>query len=188
MFHAPDEKQTPLARPSVILWVGPKHTGKTTSAARLMEAARAGGFVAAGCLAPSVYANDLLIGFDIVNLGSGERAVLARRETWPGADRKLRFTTGGLVLGNDALGSAATKDADLIIVDEFGPLELMQAGWRSATDRLMTATNAVLLLVVREELAAEVQELYRAVPSRRLRATQPESIAEVLTVLGNNRR
>ena len=177
-----------MAPQSIILWVGPKHSGKTTSAARLVHAARAAGFVVAGCLAPSVYANDSLLGFDVVNLRSGERAPLARRETGPGQDRKFRFIAEGLALGNEALDPTATQDADLIIVDEYGPLELTFQGWRTAGDRLMTSTDAVLLLVVREELANEVQQLYEAVPTRRLVAAQQTSIDEVLAVLGNNRR
>jgi hypothetical protein len=67
-------------------------------------------------------------------------------------------------------------------------MELTLAGWRTATDRLITTTSAILLLVVREELAAEVQQLYRAGSIRRFVAAQPGSIEEVLTVLGNQRR
>ncbi len=187
MLRAPDKKLTPLVPPSLILWVGPKHSGKTTSATRLAQTARADGFVVAGCLAPSMYVNGLLIGFDIINLRSNERAILARRETGPGAKRGFRFTAEGLALGNEALGQVATRDADLIVVDEYGPLELAFQGWRAATDRLMTSTGAVLLLVVREELADEVQQLYQATVTRRLAATPPESIDEVLATLRSNR-
>ncbi len=187
MLHAPDKKLTPLAPSSLILWVGPKHSGKTGGATRLVPAARTAGFVAAGCLAPSVYANGSLIGFDIVNLCSGERTALARREAAPGADREFHFTIEGLALGNKALDPLTTKDADLIIIDEYGPLELAFQGWRAATDRLMASTGAVLLLVVREELADEVQQLYGAIPTKRLVATQPESIDKVLAALRNNR-
>lgn len=188
MLHAPDEELTPLTPQSIILWAGPKHSGKTTGAARLVQAARAGGFVVAGCLAPSAYANDSLVGFDVVNLRSDERAPLARRETGPGEGRRFRFITEGLTLGNEALDPIATRNADLIIVDEYGPLELTFQGWRTAVDRLMTSTDAVLLLVVREELVDEVRQLYAAVPTRALVAAQQRSIDEVLAVLGNNRR
>ncbi len=188
MLPALEKKLAPLAHPPVILWVGPKHSGKTTSAARLVEKARAEGFVVAGCLAPSVHENDRLVGFDLVNLRSGARTALARREARPGVGSGFRFLATGLTLGNEALDSAATTDADLFIIDEFGPLELAQGGWRTATDRLMLSTKAVLLLVVREELAAEVQQLYRAAAIRRLVATRPESIDEVLIMLGNKRR
>ena len=187
MFPAREKKLTPLTLPSLILWVGPKHSGKTATAARLVQAARADGFVVAGCLAPSVYANDSLRGFDLINLRTGERAALARRESGPGPDQKFHFTAEGLALGNEALGPVATKDADLIIIDEYGPLELAFQGWRAATDRLMISTSAVLLLVVREEVADAVQQLYKATATKRLAATQPRSVNEVLAALRNNR-
>jgi len=187
MLQEPDEGLTPLTPPSIILWVGPKHSGKTTSAACLVQTVRDAGFAVAGCLAPSVYANNSLLGFDVVNLRSGERGPLARRETGPGPDRKFRLITEGLGIGNEALNSIATQDADLIVVDEYGPWELTFQGWRTAVDRLMTSTDAVLLLVVREELVDAVQTLYGAVPTRRLVATQQKSIDEVLAVLRNNR-
>ena len=188
MLPAPEKKPAPLARPPVILWVGPKHSGKTTSAARLVERARAEGFVVAGCLALSVHENDRLAGFDLINLRSGARTALARRETGPGANSRFHFLAAGLTLGNEALDAAAAADADLIIIDEFGPLELAQEGWRTATDHLMLSTRTVLLLVVREELAAEVQQLYQTAAIRRLVATRPGSIDEVLIMLRNKRR
>ncbi len=134
-----------------------------------------------------MYVDDTLIGFDLINLRSGERTALARREIGPGADGKFHFTNEGLSRGNDALGPVATRDADLIIVDEYGPLELAFQGWRAATDRLMATTGALLLLVVREELADDVRQLYKAATTRRLAATQSQSIDEVLMILQNNR-
>jgi nucleoside-triphosphatase THEP1 len=186
MPRASDRQPRSLAPRRIVLWIGPKHSGKTTRATHLVQAARAGGFVVAGCLAPSLYANGVLLGFDIVNLRSQERAPLARRRAAVGEDRGFCFLPEGLALGVKALGPGATRDADLIIVDEYGPRELAFLGWRDATDRLMTSSEALLLLVVREELVDQVQLLYQAVAARRLVAIRPESIDEVLTMLRNN--
>ncbi len=170
----------------LVLWTGPKHSGKTTAAIRLVQAARAKGFVVAGCLAPSIYANDLLTGFDIIDLRDGRQAPLAQRETGGHGLGGFRFLPAGLELGNQALGPTATKDADLIIVDEYGPLELEFRGWRAATDRLMTSTRAVLLLVVREELAEEVRQIYGGMTAREFVATKQGSADEVLALLANH--
>lgn len=88
-----------LAPQVLILWTGPKHSGKTTAAARLVQAARAEGWAIAGCLAPSLYENDRLIGFDILDLRTGRRATLARRRSTPGKDERFRFATAGWKLG-----------------------------------------------------------------------------------------
>lgn len=188
MSPARDEGLTRLAPRWIILWAGPKHSGKTTSAGRLVQTARGRRFIVAGCLAPSVYAQDVLLGFDLVNLRSGQRAPLARRDLEHREDRPFHFLAEGLRLGDEALGPSATRDADLIIVDEYGPWELKSHLWRRATDRLMTSVNAVLLLVVREELVDEVLRLYTGPATRKLAALAPESVEEVLAILENRRR
>jgi len=177
-----------LAPQVLILWTGPKHSGKTTAAARLVQAVRAKGWAIAGCLAPSLYENDRLIGFDILDLRTGRRATLARRRSMPGEEKRFRFVTEEWKLGQEALSPAATRDADLIVIDEYGPLELASRGWRAATDRLMTSTDAVLLLVVREELVEKVLQLYGSIPARKIVATEQGSIDGILALLANRRR
>ncbi len=176
-----------MAPRMLILWTGPKHSGKTSAALRLVEAARAQGWAVAGCLAPSVYENDWLIGFDIVNLRNGGRATLARRRVVQGQEKGFEFLAAGWALGEEALGPAAVQDADLIIVDEYGPLELASQGWRAVTDRLMTTTEATLLLVVREELVEKVRQLYGGIPAHRVVATEPRSVDKILALLANRR-
>lgn len=171
----------------LILWAGPKHSGKTTSAARLAQAAGEHGFAVAGLLAYSVYRNGQLFGFDACDLRTGARAPLAVRGTHGGQIGPFHFIEEGVTLGSAALGRAATDGADLVIVDEFGPLELASQGWRGAVDSLVSAGQTRLLLVVREEVARTVQQLYADVPSRQLAATAPESVHEVIHMLGDHR-
>ncbi len=174
-------------RNKLILWVGEKHSGKTTSAADLARTARDEGFNVAGLLAPSLYRDGRLIGFDALDLGNGKRAPLARLQTNPGKTGPFTFTTDGLKLGNAALSAEATKSADLVMVDEFGPLELNGQGWRKNVDSLLSSSNAVILLVVRRELTEEVQRLYAHTPYRKLAATEPSSIDDCLTMLKYHR-
>ena len=63
----------------LILWTGPKHSGKTTAAAELARRLRAWGFKVSGLLAPSVYEGDALVGFDALDLSTGWRLPLLRR-------------------------------------------------------------------------------------------------------------
>jgi len=168
----------------LILWAGPKHSGKTTSAARVARAAREHGFTVAGLLAYSVYHQGQLSGFDAFDLRTEIRASLAVRDTHGGQVGKFRFLGEGVTLGAAALSPAATQGVDLVIVDEFGPLELASQGWRGAVDALVDAGRMPILLVVREELAETVQQLYADIPSRQLSAAAPESVHEVIRVLG----
>jgi nucleoside-triphosphatase THEP1 len=167
----------------LVLWTGQKHSGKTTSAARLINTAREEGFNVAGLLAPSVYRDGELLGFDVIDLQNETRAPLARRKAEPGKTGKFEFLQSGLKLGNAALSDEATKSTNLIVIDEFGPLELNGRGWRKSVDSLMDSSNALILLVVRQELAESVLQLYADVPGYKLNAAEPKSIDEVIGML-----
>ncbi len=182
-----DHESKTLTPETLILWVGPKHSGKTSGAARLVQAARARGFTVAGCLAPSLYARDRPVGFDILDIRTGKRVPWARSGLAQGKERTFRPLAEGLELGAEALSPTAVRGADLVIIDEYGPWEFDFKGWRVATDRLMTSTDGVLLLVVREELAEKVRQLYRGIPIRTLLATQERSLDEALAVLVRRR-
>jgi nucleoside-triphosphatase THEP1 len=164
----------------LFLWTGPRHSGKTTRAAKLAGMVEQSGFRVAGLLAPSVYQDGFLTGFDALDLRSQARAPLAVRRDEPGDVGSFHFLAEGLKLGARALDVAAAEGADLVIVDEFGPLELASQGWRRAVDSLVQAGKAPLLIVVRRELVDAIQEIYADVPGRVLDATARESILEVL--------
>ena len=71
----------------------------------------------------------------------------------------------------------------VIIIDEFGPLELAGGGWRRNVDSLLRSTGALILLVVRDELLETVENIYQDIPARVLAALEPSSAAEVVQML-----
>jgi len=175
-------------RRKLILWTGEKHSGKTTCAARLAGMARDEGFDTAGLLAEALYHDGRLIGFDAIDLQTENRAPLARRRSTGGESVPFDFIAEGVELGRNALSIAATESADLVVVDEFGPLEMNSQGWRTDVDLLVRTSEALILLVVREELAGQVQHLYLNVPSLMLCAAEVESVEKVMSVLRGRRR
>jgi len=172
----------------LVLWTGEKHSGKTTSAANLVKIARGEGFNVAGLLAPSIYKDSELTGFDIIDLQNETRVPLAKRDRVGNKVGRFRFFDEGIELGIVALSETTTKSADLVIVDEFGPLELDGRLWRQNVDLLLASSTALIILVVRQELADEVQLLYKNFPCRNLAAIEPDSIDEVIRMLKNNRQ
>jgi nucleoside-triphosphatase len=165
-----------------ILWTGPKHCGKTTSAEKLIRIAQAEGFKVAGLLEPSLYDNGELTGFDVLDVRNQKRVSLARRISKSKAG-PFDFLTAGLKFGNNVLNSEDTKSADLVIIDEFGPMELKGRGWREKIDSLLGSSNAIILIIVRWELIGTVRQLYTNFPSRELAATEESSIGEVVAML-----
>jgi nucleoside-triphosphatase THEP1 len=174
----------------LVLWTGPKHSGKTTSAAELAQKAKSEGFRVAGLLAPSIYLNHHLTGFEAVNIKTGERIPLAERSQIPDTTSVGGFTFSktGLKFGSNALDAKSVKSADLIIVDEFGPWELAGNGWRKNVDSILFGTNALLVLVVRNEIIEQVKKLYKALTCIQLDAVKPHSITKVIEILNNNLR
>ena len=169
----------------MILWAGPKHSGKTTAATRLVEHLRSEDFTVAGLLAPSVYQNGALAGFDAQDLATGQRAPLLGRpdETRDAEVGPFAFCEGGVSLGQAALGGAAARRADLVVVDEFGPLELRGGGWRRAVDALAAGAAGTILLVVREGILEEVRQLYRELACTVVPASGSNAIQSVAAVL-----
>jgi nucleoside-triphosphatase THEP1 len=169
----------------LILWRGARHSGKTTAAGKLAEQARDEGFRVAGLLAPSIYVNGCLSGFEALDLRSGARAVLTGCKKRMGRERFV-FTEAGLRFGRNALNVDAVKSAELIIVDEFGPLEIAGNGWRRSVDLLLTSTDGLVVLVVRDEVADEVKKLYAAIDSKQVVAG-PQSVTNVMEMLRERR-
>ena len=93
----------------LILWTGPKHCGKTTSATKLAQIARAEGFNVTGLLSPPLYRNSKLLGFDVLDLQNKTRAPLARRKISQSKAGPFTFISDGLKLGNAVLSAEATK-------------------------------------------------------------------------------
>jgi len=172
----------------LILWTGKRNCGKTTSAAKLVQKVIDEGFNVCGLLAPGVYKDGEFAGFDVFDLRTGKREPLARCKTNKSKYGPFNFIEEGLRLGNTALCIDATGTADLVIVDEFGKLELKGRGWRKNVDSLLTLSEAVILLVVRLELANAVRQLYADYLPRELAATEQDSIDEVVVLLKNRGR
>lgn len=183
-------KKKPMVstRNKLVLWTGEKHSGKTTSAAKLVETARGEGFNVAGLLAPSLYRDGELFGFDAVDLQNETRAPLAKCSTEAGKTGRFVFLPEGLKLGNSALSTTSSKSADLVIVDEFGPLELDGGLWRENVDSLLASSGALILLVVRRELTGAVRRVYNDFSCRNLAAIEPESIDKVIGMLRDCRK
>lgn len=142
MFSLRDMPASPLAflleayntrAPSLFLVTGPSGSGKTYWCQQVVEHARRREWSVAGLLAPPVMDGEEKVGIDLLDLGSGERRRLATRMT--AAERASdgeagltfgcwRFNHEVFVWGNSVLREI--NAADLLVVDELGPLEFRQ--------------------------------------------------------------
>jgi len=170
------------------LWTGPRHSGKTTGVARLVERIRADGLSVAGILAPSLWRDGRLTGFDLVDLATGQRSSLATRERVGGIRMgRFVFLEDGLALGRNALAGPAATGADLVVVDEYGPLELDGGGWRESVDRLIREASGCVLLVVRRSLIPALTELYNLPPKHVIDAASDRAVEAAAALVAQRR-
>ena len=169
--------------PIIILWTGPKHSGKTTRALDLVKSTRKEGYSVAGLLAPSIYNKGKLIGFyayDLINDSQKQLAVCNKNEA---GTRHFTFLSEGLKVGVKALSKNSIKNADLIIVDEFGRFELSGRIWRKSVESILSYGNNIILLIVQKELVKDVVKLYSHIPYERIAANETDSIKKVVNIL-----
>lgn len=171
---------------NLFLWTGKKHSGKTTCLNALVNLAKSNGFKVSGILAPSRYEKNELLGFDIVDLSTGEKTTLSNADHTKQGLERFVFTKEAKLLGQNALDPSIIEDTDLIIIDEFGPLELMSDGWSKEVQDVISASEALVIIVVRQELIEKVSRFLN-VPMENALASSDESIKQVIEILKRNR-
>jgi nucleoside-triphosphatase THEP1 len=163
----------------ILLWIGKRHAGKTTALGHFLFSpsfphdVKLGGF-----LARSSYDEGKLRGFELEDVQSHDCVPLVVRtselELGGGVEgeRVGPFTllSSGFSVGKEILRKAVeegTESSILIVVDEYGPLELTGRGWGPSVNEIIqtfgsrTSPSAVIL-VVREELASRVESALQA--------------------------
>lgn len=145
------------------IWVlsGPIGSGKTTLCGALVAQARDRGWDVAGLLSPAVFEGESKSGILAEDLRTGETRLLARAAPHPPFDLQLGnwyFDRSSLAWGNRVF--EASLPCDLLVVDEIGPLELVQgAGWSAALTALRRGAYRLALVVVRPALLDRIRSL-----------------------------
>ncbi len=132
--------------------------GKTTALARLAASLRGEGYRVGGILAPRVMVAGVTLGYDVLDVATPRRAILAR--LWPPGQRIGRYylRPAGLALADQAIRQAA-HEAQVVLVDEVGPAELGGGGHHAAVVAAL-AGSALPVLVVRSGLVPAVQATF----------------------------
>lgn len=118
-----------------IMITGNPGIGKTTLISNVVEIIKDRGYSVGGIITQEIRDKQKRIGFEILNIESGKKGVLAHIDLKKGPKiGKYRVNSKDL----DEIGVAAITDSlnrskiDLIIVDETGPMELTSIKFRNA--------------------------------------------------------
>ena len=142
-----------------IIITGGRQSGKSTLAARLVQFLNGRGVPLSGILAIGLWQDDQRQGFDLVDLKTGAKCPLARRQTNSGGNpiTPFQFFDKGIAAGARALDEEHCRDTSVIMVDEVGKLELQGEGWARFLDPLLLIRSAVHIWIIRENLVEKVR-------------------------------
>jgi nucleoside-triphosphatase THEP1 len=147
----------------VLVLTGPVHGGKTTYLGEACRRWSDRGLSCAGFLSPAVTGDGGETGYDLVELPGPLRRPYLRRSGPPGAERIGPFTFVPAALRRAREILRDPRPADLLVVDEVGPLELQGGGLWPALQEALRRPRQTVLLVVRDtivdDLAAAIAPL-----------------------------
>jgi len=129
----------------LIFITGRSGVGKTSVLLRAVDALKAKGYKVGGMISREVRERGARVGFEIVDFHTGQRGWLAHvtRPTGPRVS-KYRVNLSDL----DAIGASsilnAARDADIIVVDEIGPMELFSPEFKKAVDQAIRSSKPVV--------------------------------------------
>jgi nucleoside-triphosphatase THEP1 len=146
-------------RSPIVILTGESGSGKTTICTQVVALARARGFQVAGVLTSPRLTSGCKVGLDVEDIRTGECLPLAERVS--AADGPAigdwHFHRDGLAWGTMVLRGATP--CDVLVIDEVGPLELVQGkGWTIGLNVLRAGRFRLALVVVRPALLSCLQE------------------------------
>lgn len=149
---------------TVLLLTGQIGCGKSTVAARVAALAEAHGLRCDGLLCPARLDDQgRKVGIDGLRLGTGERRPLADRDLSQSGLRCgiWRFEPGAMEWMLAALMDAIRRRPDVLVVDEIGPMELLEnRGLAPVIPELKAGKVPLAVVLVRRAfLAALVERL-----------------------------
>ena len=148
---------------SIVTVVGAKNSGKTTFLEFLLNRARNMNLSIGGFLSRGNIVNHQKREYFLEDLTSGERHLLA--STTPHPSRKIRY--GSYYFNPDVfkLGQRLllrNMDSDLLVMDEFGPLELRGEGFRESFNLVLKEYHGIFLVAVRPSLLSDIKSIFKS--------------------------
>jgi nucleoside-triphosphatase len=147
-------------RSNLLILTGQPGVGKTTVVTRVVYQLRKSGLSVGGIYSRERRAGRVRTGFEMTNLLTGETGVLADLK---GEGPRLgRYRVNLVSLAQFASRGIleAVERADVVVVDEVGPMELLSPEFRRAVSGLLNAGKPSILVVhrsIRDPLVEEIR-------------------------------
>ena len=149
-----------------VIITGRPGIGKTTVFSKVVELLKNEGIVVGGFKCPELRKGRVRIGFDIIDILSGQHAPLARvyepgmRNACVARVGKYCVMEDAAIIGCKAI-DVALRTADVVGIDEVGPMELKLARLKNCIEKVLKNPQADVLLVLHRGLASNVDSMVR---------------------------
>lgn len=153
---------------------GKPKSGKTTAVLKLVDSLLKNGIKVGGFYTVEVKKNDKRIGFEIVDISTGKRGVLA------GVDQESKIRVGKYGVKVEDLEGIGVKalehgleNCQVLIIDEVGPMELKSELFRKVVHQVLNSDKSTIFTVhykSSDDLVKEVKRksnLYELTPDNR---------------------
>ena len=160
----------------LLLITGSPGTGKTSVLLKAIEVLKARGYSVGGMVSREVRTCGARVGFEISDLGSGRRGWLAHvNQKYGPRIGKYRVNLEDLDnIGAEAIATAV-ENADVVAIDEIGPMELHSERFREVVVKAVESRKLVVGTVhwnardrlIQEISAREDAEIYKVMCENR---------------------
>ncbi len=145
----------------IIIVSGEKNEGKTTTIKNMISEFKKKQIHFGGIISEKYYENNLLKGYDILNVKTNEKQGFLRKGDYNNSDkiRKYSILKSGLKFGNDTIMSSINNN-DIVIIDEIGQLELNNKGWHNSIVNLFLSDVKYIIFSIRTEFVNDIISKY----------------------------
>lgn len=177
-------------RSQVIILTGDVGQGKTTFAMSLQSQLKAKGIKTAGFFSLGVHENNQRIGFDLVDLLTGQQLVISRnlyQEGWI-KQSHYYFDPSAFQHESELLWQQVEAGTDILIIDEVGPLELNDSGWNQFIETICREKPVPMIWIVRKSLVRQVARKWNVgdVYIFNIDENKDEELLELILKMTNN--
>lgn len=132
----------------VLLITGPPRTGKTTVLTKTVEELKRRGYKLGGMTSQEIREMGIRNGFEIRDISSGRVGWLAHVHQPVGPKiGKYKVNLDGLHSIGVAAILSATENAQIVVIDEIGPMELLSAEFQAAVQKAADSPKPILCTI-----------------------------------------
>lgn len=180
--------QKPLPHHNIFLVTGKVHSGKSTFIKDFVNACKEDSIRVMGFMAAGTFKNNKRDSFHLTDISTNESMLLASREKndkWT-RHKDFYFNPEAFKHGEEIIIDGLNSKADIIVLDEVGPMELAEKGWHDVIKILDKNYDIHQIWVVRERIVEEVRDRW-SIPEENVYSIETISFKDLMDQLRSDK-